>query len=93
MKKIIFQTVATFIFCLNLLSAEGSAKISYQGVLVDDEGILMTGTVDLSFAFYTLQTGGSSFCSLPHEGVNLGTRGGSGIKQSFAKTQKVMLVK
>ena len=74
-RNILFQTSAALIFCFSFLLAEGSTKISYQGVLTNDNGTLMTGIVDLSFAFYTGQTGGDPFCSLTHPGVDLGTQG------------------
>jgi len=74
-RKIRFVTLASLILCFSFLLAEGSTKISYQGVLTNDDGTLMTGVVDLSFAFYTQQVGGSSFCNLTHAGTDLGTQG------------------
>ena len=74
-RNILFQTSAALIFCFSFLLAEGSTKISYQGVLTNDDGTLMTDIVNLSFAFYTQETGGSSFCSLSELNVDLGTQG------------------
>ncbi|MDP7028172.1 MAG: hypothetical protein QF380_07185, partial [Candidatus Marinimicrobia bacterium] len=85
MRNILFQTSAALIFCFSFLLAEGSTKISYQGVLTNDDGTLMTGIVSLSFAFYTGQTGGSSFCSLTHPGVDLGTQGVFSVNLDFSQ--------
>ena len=85
MRNILFQTSAALIFCFSFLMAEGSTKISYQGVLTNDDGTLMTGIVNLSFAFYTGQTGGSSFCSLTHSGVDLGTQGVFSVNLDFSQ--------